>query len=224
MKPVERLPRQAVTDPADLPFAHHLVEQDTAPERGEDYDTACWRDADLTGVDATGCRFAESVAVGCTITRAALPRTRWHDAWLGRSRLSAVDLTESDWRDVDVVGCAFTGVTLPSATLRRVRFTECKLVEVNLRAATLRGVVFDRCTLVDVDLGGADLRTVRFPGSGLSAIRLGSTTLTDVDLRGTAALAVTGDVQSLRGATIDTGQLMDLAPTLAAGLGIMVID
>ena len=56
------------------------------------------------------------------------------------------------------------------------------------------------------------------------AIRLGQTRLTDVDLRGTAALTVTGDVQSLRGATIDTGQLMDLAPTLAAGLGLIVID
>jgi uncharacterized protein YjbI with pentapeptide repeats len=224
VKPVERLPGPAVTDHRDLPYAGHLTAHDGPPERGEDYDTAFWADADLVGVDATGCRFAESVLTGCTLIRGVFTRSRWHDAWLGRSRLSGLDLTESDWRDVDVVGCALTGVNLPSATLRRVRFTECKLTEVNLRATTMRGVVFDRCLLSEVDFGGADLRTVRFPGSSLRPIRLGQTRLTDVDLRGTAALTVTGDVQSLRGATIDTGQLMDLAPTLAAGLGLVVTD
>ena len=64
--------------------------------------------------------------------------------------------------------------------------------------ATLAGVRFDHCHLEETDFNGAEL--------------------TDVDLRG-SDLRLGGDVAALRGAIIDTGQAIDLAPRMAASLG-----
>lgn len=47
--------------------------------------------------------------------------------------------------------------------------------------------------------------------------------LTDVDLRG-LELGAIGGVDSLRGATISSGQLIEFAPLLATHLGLQVRD
>jgi hypothetical protein len=48
-------------------------------------------------------------------------------------------------------------------------------------------------------------------------------TLDKVDLRG-AELGITTDTVSLRGATVTTGQLIDMARLLADSMGIIVDD
>jgi uncharacterized protein YjbI with pentapeptide repeats len=75
-----------------------------------------------------------------------------------------------------------------------------------------------------VDLGGAKLNGVSFPGSALERIRLGKAVLKRTDLRGATVLDLAEGYESLRGAVIDTGQLLELAPALAVTLGITVKD
>ncbi|WP_157101241.1 hypothetical protein [Nocardia shimofusensis] len=48
--------------------------------------------------------------------------------------------------------------------------------------------------------------------------------MTKVDFRGTQALSIAQGIESLRGATVDHGQLMELAPSFAAALGLTVTD
>ncbi|MGW4092934.1 hypothetical protein [Nocardia sp. NPDC004750] len=48
--------------------------------------------------------------------------------------------------------------------------------------------------------------------------------LTALDLRGATALDVADGLDSLRGATISSPQLMDLAPAFARSIGITVRD
>ncbi|CAM5229255.1 Pentapeptide repeat-containing protein OS=Streptomyces tendae OX=1932 GN=GUR47_26395 PE=4 SV=1 [Streptomyces tendae] len=52
---------------------------------------------------------------------------------------------------------------------------------------------------------------------------LGAATLTDVDLRGAAPLELSRGVDRLSGAVISPAQLLDLAPVLAAELGLRVL-
>jgi hypothetical protein len=52
---------------------------------------------------------------------------------------------------------------------------------------------------------------------------LARVTLDQVDLRG-AELGITIDPGCLRGAIVTTAQLMDLAPLLAEGIGLIVAD
>ncbi|MEO5834375.1 MAG: pentapeptide repeat-containing protein [Nakamurella sp.] len=215
-------PRPPAATPAELRYARGLTVQDRDPLDGDDYDGALWQDGAWDRVDAGGTRFSESVVSGMTVTAGDLGRSRWHDVWWGRTRWVGTDLTGVDFRDVTVVGCAFAATAASGATWRRVHLVECRIESVNLRFAKLTDVVFERCELTDVDLGGATATRVRFPGSTLAGIRFNDSTLTDVDFRGARAVGLSGDVTSLRGAVVDAGQLAELAPALALGLGLRV--
>jgi uncharacterized protein YjbI with pentapeptide repeats len=84
-------------------------------------------------------------------------------------------------------------------------------------------VTFENCVLRDAEFGSATLRQVSFGGSTLTGADFTKATCTKVDLRG-AELGITGGYESLRGTTVDSVQLVALAPLLANHLGITVKD
>ena len=135
----------------------------------------------------------------------------------------ASDLAETGWQDVTLAGCALAGVQAFSASMRRVTFRDCKLDSVNFRSGTLTDVRFENCLLRDAEFGGATLRRVSFGGCTLTRADFTKVSCTEVDLRG-AALGITAGYESLRGATIDSVQLVALAPLIARHLGITVTD
>jgi uncharacterized protein YjbI with pentapeptide repeats len=77
------------------------------------------------------------------------------------------------------------------------------------------------CQLVEPDLSEASLTQVSFEGTRLVSPELGRATLRQVDLSAAELIGPRG-LTGLRGATISTAQLIDLAPALAAELGIRV--
>ncbi|HTU76845.1 MAG TPA: pentapeptide repeat-containing protein [Trebonia sp.] len=177
----------------------------------------------LAEVAGSGGRFVECAITGLTFDGGTLRKSRMSDVWLGETRLVAVDLAESSLVDTWLSGCVLAGVQAFSALLRRVSFRNCKLDSVNFRDASLTDVTFEDCVLRDVDFAGARLTRVRFPGCTLSGAAFTKATCSSVDLRG-ASLGVTAGFDALRGATIDSMQLMALAPLLAHHLGISVAD
>jgi uncharacterized protein YjbI with pentapeptide repeats len=74
-----------------------------------------------------------------------------------------------------------------------------------------------------VDFGSATMVRVSFAGCTLTGADFTKVSCTAVDLRG-AALGITAGFDALRGATIDSVQLVGLAPYLARHLGITVAD
>jgi uncharacterized protein YjbI with pentapeptide repeats len=110
-----------------------------------------------------------------------------------------------------------------TASLRRVTFRDCKLDSVNFRSGKLLDVQFENCLLRDAEFGGATLQRVSFAGCTLTRADFSRVTCTKVDLRG-AELGITAGYESLRGATIDSVQLVALAPLLAHHLGITIAD
>jgi uncharacterized protein YjbI with pentapeptide repeats len=105
--------------------------------------------------------------------------------------------------------------------LRGVVVRRGTLDSVNLRGARLRDVVFEDCVLRDVDLGGASLVRVSFPGCRIERLDITKAVFEQVDLRG-AEVEVARGIERLAGAIVDAGQLMALAPALAAHLGLDV--
>src|SRR5580693_5859697 len=136
---------------------------------------------------------------------------------------------ECSWTDAWFSGCVLAGVQAFSSVLRRVTLRGCKLDSVNFRECKLTDVLFEDCVLRDADFGGAKLTRVRFPGCTLGDADFTKVTCTDVDLRGATlggdgVAGIRAGYDSLRGARIDTLQLMTLAPLLAHHLGIAVED
>jgi uncharacterized protein YjbI with pentapeptide repeats len=184
-----------------------------------------WLDesADLTGALAPAGRFARSRLTGVRLAEARLRSLRLIDVVITDADLSNADWTGAQWQRVVFERCRMTGFGGASLVAEHVTLRDCKLDFANLRGAELRDVSFEDCVLDDADLGGAALREVRFAGSRLRRTLIDELRLTRVDFRG-AQLDPEGDIAALRGAIIDSVQLVELGPLLARGLGIDVRD
>jgi uncharacterized protein YjbI with pentapeptide repeats len=210
-------------DLADLPFADALQihRGDLAP--GEAYECAHFDRLDLGQPDAAGSRFLECAFTQVSIQEGQLRRARFTDVWLRDVRLISTTLAESSWAGAQITGSVAAGVEAFAARLRGVSLRGCKLDSVNFRDAVLADVTFDDCVLSDVDFSGAALTRTVFRDSRLTRTNLARVTMDEVDLRG-AELGITVDPTCLRGAIVTTAQLMDLAPLLAASMGLTVAD
>ncbi len=206
---------------ADLPYAGSLTPHQGGLSAGEDYDGAHFGGLDLDAPQAPGSRFTECAFTRVTITDGRLRRARFNDVWLSGVRLTATELSDSNWVNATIIGSLAAGVTAHGSRLRQVTFRGCKLHGVNFRAAAFTEVTFEDCLLREVDFGGATLRRCRFPGSELREADFSQVTLDTVDLRG-AELGIVITPGALSGATITPAQLTQLAPLLAEHAGITV--
>jgi uncharacterized protein YjbI with pentapeptide repeats len=211
---------------ADLGFYDSLSPLAGSLEVDCDYDGVIVSDQSLgdpvlPDVTASGTRFIESAITGVTFDGGTLRKCRMSDVWLGEARFVAVDLAESTFVDTWLNGCVLAGVQAFSGLMRRMSFRNCKLDSVNFRDCTMTDVTFEDCVLRDPDFGGSKLTRVRFPGCTLTSATFTKASCTSVDLRG-ASLGITAGYDALRGTTIDSLQLMALAPLLAHHLGITV--
>lgn len=145
---------------------------------------------------------------------------------LSDSRLEGLDvlaLTAPDagWRDSEIASSRIGAMELYDANFRRMHFVGCKLGFVNLRGADLSDVAFTDCVIEELDLMRAAAKRISFSGCRIGRLELADSHLSDVDLRG-AELADIGSPDGLRGVTVSADQLLDLAPILAARLGVRV--
>jgi uncharacterized protein YjbI with pentapeptide repeats len=180
-------------------------------------------DAQLAGIEASALRLAE---VG--LRRVDLSSTRLRGVHMLEVSASAVNGANAVWPYAQMSRVTFTsstlvGLDLSNGQLARTTFSECKLDLANLRMSSIRDVVFVGCSLRSVDFYAATLSSVRFESCDLHEADFSQATLETVDLRTSTITDVRG-VGSLKGATVDSAQLLDLAPSLASELGIHVED
>lgn len=157
---------------------------------------------------------------------------------LGVERL---DLTGATLVDVEIEGLRAASVAGRDARLRRVRITGGRLGTLDLAGAEadeveLRGIRIDYLSFAgarvgDLRITGCTLGTLDLPHAVLSRVRVEETRVDEVDPRGMRSDSVdlrgldAGsflDVGSLRGVTVTPWQTEQLAPALAASLGIDV--
>ncbi|MEV4230107.1 pentapeptide repeat-containing protein [Streptomyces bobili] len=189
-----------------------------------DYDGLEFGERDLSGQDGGGARFMDCALSACVLDGTRLHHARLLDSVLTGIRGVGTNLAESTLRDVELIDARLGGTQLHGAVLERVLIRGGKIDYLNLRQARLRDVVFQGCVLVEPDFGGARLERVEFVDCALKSADFTAATLTDADLRGATELGIAGGLDRLSGAVINTGQLLDLAPILAAELGIRVED
>ena len=186
-----------------------------------DYEQIEQTGLELTDVTAPGARFLDCRLSASVISGGDLEGSTWRGGGLEQVRFVGTQMARSVWHGLDLEGCALSGVELFGSRLRKVVFRGGMLQGVNLRQSRLEDVVFEDCVLRDVDLGAASLQRVSFPGCRIERIDLTGMTARQVDLRG-ARIGISRGWDRLKGVVIDHGQLMDLAPELAAQLGLEV--
>jgi uncharacterized protein YjbI with pentapeptide repeats len=212
-------------NPPDL-SPQHLSAVELDPDPGDGFEV---QDAEIVGADIAAAEARSGRIVHATIEGLRAADAALRDLWLVDVAAAALDASNGDWRGatvrrVELRGSRLTGTTLIEAELTDVLLHDCKLDYANLRGATLDRVTFSDCVLLDTDFGGATLNSVRFEGCTLQGTDFTRATMTAVDLRDSDLSELGGDVAGLRGATIDSSQLIDLAHRLAAGVGVRVED
>ncbi len=177
--------------------------------------------ADLTGADLTGATLAECELIDVTAHTTVLQHARLIETRIQRLHAPVLDATRSTWRDVELSGSRIGALDVYDAEIRSTRITGSKFDWINLRSSTLEDVLFEDCSIDELDLGGITASRVAFVGCRVGSLALPHARLEDVDLRGLEIGAI-GNLEGLAGATLDTRQVIDLAPALAGHLRIRV--
>lgn len=209
-RPEVRLPEPVVWEGGEL-------------EPDGDYDGLEFADLDLAGQEGAGARFMDCAVRRCVLDEAVLAKARFLDSVLEGVRGVGTDLSGASLRDVELVDARLGGVQMHGSVLERVLVRGGKIDYLNLRQARLKDVVFEGCVLVEPDFGGAVLERVEFRDCVVRGVDFSGARMTDVDLREAAELAIARGVDALAGAAISPGQLFDLAPAMAAQLGVRVV-
>ncbi len=206
---------------AALPHLTRFVGGGLEPRR--DYDAIDFVDRDFTGQDASDARFLECRLQRCCLDGLSMQRARVVESLLAEVHGASVDLSDTAWRDSGIAGSRLGAVTLSGATWAGIRVRRSKLGFVNLSGARLEDVVFEDCEIGTLDVRSAQLRSVGLVDCTVDELNVAGATLSKVDLSGARLRSLIG-VESLRGAIVSRAQLHDLAPLLAAELGLEILD
>lgn len=190
-------------------------------EAQADYDAVEFVDGDFTGQDARAARFLDCRLERCAVDGLSIARARVLQSVLVDVHGARIDLADSTWRDARISGGRLGAVTLTGASWTGVEVLGSKLGFLNLAGAEIEHIVFEGCEIGSLDARGARLRAVSFVDCSMDELYVAEATLSKVDLSGLRLRSLVG-VDGLRGAIVSREQLLDLAPMLAAQLGLEV--
>ncbi|WP_181255864.1 pentapeptide repeat-containing protein [Nesterenkonia sandarakina] len=190
-------------------------------ERTGQADRVLLEDVDLTGMDLSGGRLTESRLRSVTLSDTDLSAASVLESDWERVSSPHLKAPRSTWRDVSIEGSRFGVAELYDAGISGLVLRGCKLDLVNLRNAVLTDVVFEHCTITELDISGARATRVRFSDCTIGTLEASGARLKDVDLRGAQLSRIVG-LAGLKGAVISEEQLVELAPSLAQHLGLVV--
>jgi len=178
----------------------------------------------LEGVtDASHSRLEECAVAEASVARLDLTGAVLTDVAISQLRATEVVARESRWRNVLLAGGRIGTFDLSGAELDSVELRGVRVDYLSLRGATVGDLLVTDCTIQTLDLPLATLSRVRFDGSRADEVATDGLRAEHTDLRGLEALAFTRP-DALRGTTLSSAQVEQLAPAFASALGIDVRD
>ncbi|HTA14908.1 MAG TPA: pentapeptide repeat-containing protein [Solirubrobacteraceae bacterium] len=162
----------------------------------------------LVGVDLSGShlehlRILHAALNDCDLANLNARGAQLKSVTIEGSRLTGIDLSEGVLTDVVLRGCRVDLASFGFCRLERVTFEDCVLVQSDFLEAALDSVRFHGCNLMRADVRGARLKRCELRRCDLT------------ELQG---------VESLRGAALEWGDIVEMAGVWAAALGIGVLD
>jgi uncharacterized protein YjbI with pentapeptide repeats len=116
-----------------------------------------------------------------------------------------------------------TGITLPQATLRDLTLRDCRIDLASFGFSRLERVTFEDCLLQQSDFLDAQLDGVRFYRCDLTRADFRGARLKRCEFRHSNLTGLEG-VANLRGAAMEWPDVVAMAGTWAAALGIEILD
>ncbi len=176
-------------------------------------------DADFSSTDLNAVSIEAAMLLRVSLETSKLKHFNLTDVYAEDCLMFGSDLDGSGWLRVEVKGGNFSGLIVSDASFEEVVFSNCKLNMANFRFSKLKSVTFVNCNLQEADFYAAHLSQARFEKCNLTGAHFGDAALSKVDLR-TSNLTGLKGVMGLKGALVDTAQLISLAAVIAAEVGI----
>ncbi len=211
-----------VTQPVAPRIAARLEvwdEDDTADE--VDLDQVEVVSADLT--EATELNTTGSVLSQVFLSGVKLAKTNCTDTRFSRLEAAGLRTYKAQLQRVVFENCRMTGADFAEANFEDCVFRNVKLDEAGFRFSRFKRVQFEDCILTNAEFNGAYLNQVKFNGCTFENTSFSAVNCVNVDISDEDITAVRGIV-GLKGATISSVQLQQIAPLLAAELGFNVTD
>jgi uncharacterized protein YjbI with pentapeptide repeats len=196
-----------------------LPEHELEPESA--YKGMAFFDLDLEARTAESVEFRQSRFRRSSLAGSHLQRVRFADCLVEASDWSNLRGDGGTFERVKVADSRLTGLAWADGLLRDAAFGGCKLDLSNWRFATFDVAVFTDCNLAGADFTSADLRGASFVRCDLSGAQFSNATMEGARFRG-CELAGIGGMTSWAGAIVHEDDLLVLAQTMAAALGIAV--
>jgi uncharacterized protein YjbI with pentapeptide repeats len=193
----------------------------TSLEPRGDYDAVRFAGLDFAGQAADDAGFLGCWLERCGLDGVSMRRARISECRLDELRAASLDAADSVWRDTLVTVRRVGALLSTGGSWSSVRVRGGRLDLVDLSGAKLTSVAFEGCVIGELDLGTVEARDLTFEGCEIELLDVTGARLIRTDLTGASIGAVRG-VAGLRGATVTPAQLVDLAPLMAAHLGIKV--
>jgi uncharacterized protein YjbI with pentapeptide repeats len=183
----------------------------------------CIFNGDFSGQSHEDAAMARSHVVGAQFTGALLSRLRLTDMLFENCDFSGSDLDETSATRVEFRDCRMSGVMFTRASFRDVRFAGCRLDDANFRMSETKAVVFEDADLHRSDFYAAKVDGARFLDCDLTGAEFSKATASGVRFHGSILHDLKGG-QYLRGAVIESSQVLSLALGVLAALQIGVDD
>lgn len=145
------------------------------------------------------------------------------DVAMTQVRIAALKMRDAGIRRLQIVGGRIGTLDLSGARIDELELRDLRIDYLNLGGARASDVLISGCSIRTIDMPQAELTRVRFEATSSDEVDPRGMRATDVDLRGLDALSYL-DANSLRGTTLTGFQVQQLAPVIAAGLGIQLKD
>lgn len=202
--------------PPDLP--EHL--EPASASRGADLLAAR---LDLAGTANLAYASLEQCTISADADAVDLTGATILDVAIADARIASLKMRGAGIRRLRIAGGRIGTLDLSEARIDELELRGLRLDYLNLGGAKAADVEVADCTIRTIDLPQAELTRVRFSGTSVDEVDPRGLRAVDVDLRGLDALGFL-DANSLRGVTLSSFQVQQLAPLLAAGIGIQVKD
>ncbi len=192
-----------------------------AAQAGDTYvDDVVFRDEDLRHIRIEGREFER-----VTLSRVSLNCSVFSEMHLQDVLIEECDLTRASFER-----CAFSRVTFRECRLDGVEFAATMTSDLLFERSSLKnssfrferlGALFNECNLQEADFTEADLSGSRMTGCELRAAQMFKANTQGLDLR-TNNVSGIQSIDHLKGAIVDSYQLLDLATAMAKRIGIVV--
>lgn len=176
-----------------------------------------------TITSAKGVYFKACQLVSVDLSTLSLPQLTLRECLVSNSEAAGLDCNSGFFEHSTFRNTRASGVQMYESKQKYVTYNDCKLDLANFSGSQLKKVRFENCLLYNVDFTNVLFDGVTFMGCELEKTNFSNARVKGLDLRSSRLSEVIGSA-SLKGALVTYDQLLELAPSLAQDIGLVIKD